>query len=134
MSRGCLVGRTYPRDTRETQLFPSVQALCIPVICRAHALLHGMLSLEMPTKTSSVFNSSLYHTTLTIKSHNKYRVQKIEYNYNQIWHGIKANKQHICKSQLYSLPFWLFRDKTPKTDSGLKREFGNNGKTHSHLI
>ena len=34
---------------------------------------------------------SLYHTTLTMKSHNKYRVQQIEYNYNQIWHGIKAN-------------------------------------------
>ena len=45
---------------------------------------------------------SLQHTTLTIKSHNKYRVQKIEYNYNEIWHGIKANKIHICKSQLYS--------------------------------
>ena len=29
-------------------------------------------------------------------------VQKIEYNYNEIWHGIKANKIHICKSQLYS--------------------------------
>ena len=61
-------------------------------------------------------------------------VQKIEYNYNQIWHKIKANKIHICKSQLYNLPIWLFRDKTPKTDSRLKREFGNIGKTHSHLI
>ena len=44
---------------------------------------------------------SLYHTTLTNKSHNKYRVQKIEYNYNQIWHGIKANRIHICKTPLY---------------------------------
>ena len=43
---------------------------------------------------------SLTHT-LTITSHNKYRVHKIEYNYNQIWYGIKANKIQICKSQLY---------------------------------
>ena len=64
----------------------------------------------------------------------KYKVQKIEHNYNQIWHEIKANKLHICKSQLYSLPLWLCRDKTPKTDSRLKREFGNSGKTHSHLM
>ena len=53
-----------------------------------------MLSREIPAKTSSVFNSlslhtfSLYHITITIKSHNKYRVQKIEYNYNQIWYGV----------------------------------------------
>ena len=45
----------------------------------------------------------LYHTTLTMKSHNIYKAQHIEYNYNQIWHGIKANKIHICKSQLYKL-------------------------------
>ena len=109
MYRGCLTGRPYLRDARETQLSPSVLSLCIPVMCRAHALFRGMLSCEIPTKTSSVFNSlslhtlSLYHTTFTIKFHNKYRVQKIEYNYNQIWHEIKANKQHLYKSQLYIL-------------------------------
>ena len=37
------------------------------------------------------FSHSLTHTTFTMKSHIKYRVQKIEHNYNQIWHGIKAN-------------------------------------------
>ena len=31
----------------------------------------------------------------------KYRVQKIEQNNNQIWHGIKANKTYSCKLQLY---------------------------------
>ena len=83
-------GRPYPQDTRETQLSPSVLTFRIPVMCRAHALLRGMLSHEIPAKTSSIFNSLslhtlfFYHTTLTIKSHNKYRVQKIEYNYNQI--------------------------------------------------
>ena len=86
MSRGCLAGRPYPRDTRETQLSPSVLTLRIPVMCRAYALLCGMLSHEIPAKTSSVFNSlsfhthtlSLYHTALIIKSHNKYRIQKIK--------------------------------------------------------
>ena len=34
---------------------------------------------------------SLSHTTLIMKSHIKYRVHKIEHNYNQIWHGIKTN-------------------------------------------
>ena len=42
--------------------------------------------------------------------------------------------QNSCKLQLYNLPLWLFCDKTPKTDSRLKREFGNSGKTHLHLI
>ena len=42
--------------------------------------------------------------------------------------------QNSCKSQLYNLPIWLFHDKTAKTDSRLKYEFGNSGKTHSHLI
>ena len=41
-----------------------------------------------------VFTLSL-HTTHTMKSHIKYRVQKIEHNYNQIWHRIKANKKII---------------------------------------
>ena len=34
---------------------------------------------------------TLSHTTLKMKYHVKYRVHKIEHNYNQIWHGIKAN-------------------------------------------
>jgi len=32
------------------------------------------------------------------------------------------------KSQLYNLPFWQFRDKTPKLTLDLKHEFGNKGK------
>ena len=50
------------RDTRETQLSPSVLTLRIPVMCRAHALLRGMLRREMLAKTSSVFNSLSLHT------------------------------------------------------------------------
>ena len=47
----CLAGRPYPRDTRETQLSPSVQTLHIPVMCKAHASLRGKFSREIPTRT-----------------------------------------------------------------------------------
>ena len=47
--------------------------------------------------------------------------------------GKWLNKKHSCKSQLYNFPIWLFRDKTPKHTLELKHEFGNRGKTHSHL-
>ena len=64
--------------------FHPVLTLHIPVMYRAHASFRGMLSRELPTKTlqSSICLSlhilSFSHTTLTIKSHNKNRVQKIE--------------------------------------------------------
>ena len=140
MYRGCLTGRPYPLDTLETQLFPSCTDSSHSSNVQGTCFTSREAQSRDTHENSSGFNClslhthSLLHTTLTSKSHNKYRVQNIEYNFNQIWHGIKANKIHICKSQLYNLPIWLFRDKTPKTDSRLKREFGNNGKTHSHLI
>ena len=123
----------------------SIPTLHIPVMCKAHVSLRGMLTRELPTKTlqsSICLESSLTHSlslslslsTLTNKSHMKYKVHKIEHNYNKIWHKIKANKMHSCKLQLYNLPFWLFCGKIPKIDSRLKHEFENSGKTHSHLI
>ena len=51
MFSGCLAGRPYPRDTRETQLSPSILTLRIPVMCKAHASLRGMLSHELPSRT-----------------------------------------------------------------------------------
>ena len=47
----CLVGRPYPRDTRETQLSPSGLTLRILVMCKAHASFRGMLSRELPAKS-----------------------------------------------------------------------------------
>ena len=44
-------GKVYPRDTRETQLSPSILTFRIPVMCRAHASFRGMLSRELPVKT-----------------------------------------------------------------------------------
>ena len=60
--------------------------------------LHFAGSLSRATRKNSFnlqwcleFSHSLSHTTHTMKSHIKYRVHKIEQNYTQIWHGIKAN-------------------------------------------
>ena len=70
-------------------------------MCRAHTSLHGKLTHKLPAKTALVLIAlslhilSLSHTTLTNKAHMKYRVHKIEQNYNQIWHGIKANKDIV---------------------------------------
>ena len=47
----CFAERPYPRDTREIQLSSSILTLRIPVMCKAHASLHGMLSRELPTRT-----------------------------------------------------------------------------------
>ena len=49
----------------------------------------------------SLHTLSFSHTTLTNKFYIKYKVQKIEQNYNQIRHEIKANKTYSCKLQLY---------------------------------
>ena len=98
----CFAGILREGLTRETLAKTSylhpVLTLCIPIMCRAHASLHEKLTRKLPAKPTSVFNFlkssnslSLSHITLTNKSHIKYRVHKIEQNYNQIWHGIKAN-------------------------------------------
>ena len=90
------VSRAFLRDTWENQLSSFVLTLHIPIMCWAHASLRRKATREIPTKTSLVFNClksshSLSHTTLTMKTHIKFRVQKIEQNYNQIWHEIIAN-------------------------------------------
>ena len=67
MSRRCLAGRPYPRDTRETQLSPSGLTLRIPVMCKEHASFRGMLSRELLVKSFQslvawVFTLSLSNT------------------------------------------------------------------------
>ena len=66
-------------------------------LCAKH-MLHfaGRLLASYPRKLlwSSIClksSHSLSHTTFIMKSHIKYKVQKIKQNYNQIWHEIKAN-------------------------------------------
>ena len=47
----CFAERPYSRDTRETQLSPSILTLRILVMCKAHASLRGMLSCELLVRT-----------------------------------------------------------------------------------
>ena len=112
MFRGCLAGRLYLRDTCENQLSPScpnsshsshVQGTCI-TSRKAYSrdTRENSLSLQLAL---SLHTHSLPHTTLTNKSHMKYRVYKIEQNYNQIWQGIKANK-NIVNNQEKGIRFW----------------------------
>ena len=85
----CLAGVTREGVTREGltreilarhSCLHLVLTLRILVMCKAHASLRGMLSLELPARIfwlqllESSHTLSLYHTTLTIKSHNKYMV------------------------------------------------------------
>ena len=98
----CFASISLEGLTREilakTSCLHPVLTLRIPVMYRAHASLCEKLNCELPVKTALVFNSlesshtfSLSHTTLTNKSHLKYRVYKIKQNYNKIWHEIKVN-------------------------------------------
>ena len=117
MFRKCLTGRPYPRATRETQLSPSILNFHILVMCRAHASFRGKLSRELPAKTlqSSIYLSlhtlslSLSHTQpLQLNPTINTGYKRLNKNYNQIWHRIKANKTHSCKLQIYGLGllFW----------------------------
>ena len=99
--------------TRENQLSPScpdsshsshVQGTCITSReAYSRASRENSFSFQLALSLYTLF---LSHTTLTNKTHVKYKVQKIEHNYNQIWHGIKANKIHSCKLQLYTTNFY----------------------------
>ena len=80
---------------------PTVMSLHILVMCYAH----GFTSREVfsqATRENSIdlqscleSSHSLSHTTHTMKSHIKYKIHKIEQNYNQIWHGIKSNTKQL---------------------------------------
>ena len=96
----CFAGISQEGLTCETLAKTShhhpVLTLRNPVMCWAHASLRGKASRKLPTITSYSSlclesSHSLSHKTLIMKSHMKYMVHKIEHNYNQIWHGIKAN-------------------------------------------
>ena len=107
MFREYLAGRSYLRDTREIQMSPSYPDSSYSNHARHMHHFARCLLTSYPRKhfslqfALSLHTLSLSHTTLTNKSHMKYRVHSIEHNYNQIWHGIKANKTHSCKLQLY---------------------------------
>ena len=137
MFRKYLAGRPYLRDTRETQLFPS----CLDSLHSSHVQGTCIISQDaysqVTRENTSIFNLSwvfthtlsLSHTTLTNKSHMKYRVQKIEQNYNQIWYGIKANKTHSCKLQLYKFNLVYLWLKSGKKKLVFKKPNRNQSKS-----
>ena len=61
---------------------------------------HLQSSIALSVHTLSL---SLSHTTLINESHIKYKVHKIEQNYNQIWHEIKVNKNIIVNYNFTNL-------------------------------
>ena len=73
---------------------------------------------------------TLSHTLPLHDSHLNTRFLSAILQANLSWN--KANTW-LIKFNLTISPFGYSMTKHPKTDSRLKREFGNNGKTHSHL-
>ena len=62
----------------------------------------------------------------------KYRVHKIEQNHNQIWHGIKANKNIIVNYNFTTSPFGYFVTKPLKQTLDLNVSLGTVAKlTHA---
>ena len=72
--------------------------------CASHVAFHGLSLTSQLRASHEFFFFTNFHQTLTlnpyIKSQKKYR-EMIEQNYNQIWHRIKNQQKHSCKSQLY---------------------------------
>ena len=72
----------------------------------AGSLLASYLQKQLQSSFAlSLHTHSFSHTTLTNKSHMKYMVHKIEQNYNQIWHRIKANKNVVVNYNFTISPF-----------------------------
>ena len=117
MFHGYLTRRPYSRDTCENQLSPSypdslhsshVQGTCFTSweACWWDTR-KNHFSLQLPW----VFTLSLSHTTLTNKSHKKYRVHKIEQYYNQIWHRImilQLNKDKVNLLPKIIIKFYFY--------------------------
>ena len=138
MSRGCLARKPYPRDTHETQLSPSVLILRILVMCKTHALLREMLSCEIPAKTSSVFNSlslhtlSLYHTTLTIKSHINTGHKRLNIIIIKFGTELKPTKDIVVNHNFTISPFGYSVTKPLKQTLDLNMSLGTMAKlTHT---
>ena len=110
---GYLARRPYPRDTRE--ILQASMTFQLPAYA-SHVALSQVSFLWASGEIHLFFNScSILHQLNTkpntIKSH-KIQGTKLKQSQHFLsWN--KANIKHSCKSKLYNLPIWLFRDKTP---------------------
>ena len=64
----------------------------------------------------------------------KYRVHKIEYNYNQIWHGIKANKYIVVNYNFTIYPFGYSVTKPLKQTLDLNMSLGTVAKPNLEAV
>ena len=131
--------KPYLWDTHEIQLSPScpdsshsshVQGTCI-----TSRDAYSWATCE----NTSVFNLPGFFThtlsltqPLQIKTHMKYRVQKLDHNYNQIWHGIKVNKNIVVNynftlfyysEQVQLLPLLRVRERYRKSSFSLRSHY-----------
>ena len=116
MFRDYLAGRPYPRDTRENDslawLFsfqscaPHMPFLQEPFSRTSHELVTKCTDLQL-----SLSLHQLNTKPNTIKSHKIQETKLKQLQHFLSWN--KANIKHSCKSQLYNLSLWLFRDQTP---------------------
>ena len=109
--RNYLAGRPYSRDTREND---SLAWLFSFQSCVLTCPFYRNPSRELVAKCTDLQLSLSLHqlnTKLnTIKSHKIQRTKLKQLQYFFSWN--EANIKYSCKSQLYNLPLWLFRDKT----------------------
>ena len=139
MFHGYFYGKALPAKYSRK---PAV-TICHDSSHSSHVLSTGFTSREV---LSRVTRENSFDLQFVLSLHTLSHTQHIQRNptYNTWYIGLNRitikfgtelkSTQISCKSQLYNLPLWLFREKTPKTDSRLKREFENSGKVHSHLI
>ena len=109
MFRDYFAGRPYSRDTREID---SLTRLFNFQSCASHMATSRVSFIWNPLGLQLSLNLHQLNTKPnTIKSH---KIQGT--NLKQLQHFLSWNKANIklsCKSQLYTLPLWLFCDKTP---------------------
>ena len=108
-----LARRPYPQDTRE--ILQASMTFQLPAYA-SHVALSQVSFLWASGEIHLFFNScSILHQlntkSNTIKSHKIQWTKLKQSQYFLSWN--KANIKHSCKSKLYNLPIWLFRDKTP---------------------
>ena len=111
--RGFLARRPYPQDTHEILQVGMTLQLST---CASHVALSQVSFLWASGEIHLFFNScSILHQLNTksniIKSH-KIQGPKLKQS-QHFFSWNKANIKYSCKSKLYNLPIWLFRDKTP---------------------
>ena len=113
----------------------TVQLPCMLCVCATFGGLQPRVTREIQSRVPASLHSlehffTLSHTLPLHDSHLNTGFLSVVLQANLSWN--KANTW-LIKFNFIISPFGYSVTKHPKTDSRLEREFGNNGKTHSHL-